>query len=136
MDEIFVPVGISMSAPDSAMPASMNMPSDKPAAAPVSAPSHATVEIPIDLSVTAEPVVAYMREAMDARMKAEDKSSDRLSGPHYGALPALPEDAAVTMAYVPLQHDTRQYEAEEALMRGTLFKSLDKPFLMAGGIQV
>lgn len=36
---------------------------------------------------------------------------------------------ALTMAYVPFQEcDSEQYCAEKALMRGTLYKNLDKPF--------
>ena len=43
--------------------------------------------------------------------------------------PALPEDASVTMAYVPLQFLEKTYEADEALKNGTLFPELNKPFL-------
>ncbi|MBQ3519594.1 MAG: spore coat associated protein CotJA [Clostridia bacterium] len=50
----------------------------------------------------------------------------------FSMLSALPEDAAVTMAYVPFQLDNKVYEAETALCRGTLFPVLDKPFLRAG----
>ncbi len=50
----------------------------------------------------------------------------------FSKLPAIPADAAVTMAYVPLQLDSKVYEAETALCRGTLFPVLDKPFLRAG----
>ncbi|MBR2875887.1 MAG: spore coat associated protein CotJA [Clostridia bacterium] len=42
---------------------------------------------------------------------------------------ALPTDTAVTMAYVPYQTDTTLYCPETALQNGTVFKSLDKPFL-------
>ncbi|MBQ6864974.1 MAG: spore coat associated protein CotJA [Clostridia bacterium] len=45
---------------------------------------------------------------------------------------ALPTDASVTMAYVPFQIDNKTYEADTALMRGTLFPVLDKPFLRGG----
>ncbi len=47
----------------------------------------------------------------------------------YTGLPALPSNAAVTMAYVPFQIDTTMYTEAEALMQGTLFPDLDKPFL-------
>lgn len=50
----------------------------------------------------------------------------------FSMLSALPEDAAVTMAYVPFQIDNNVYEAETALCRGTLFPVLDKPFLRTG----
>lgn len=46
---------------------------------------------------------------------------------------ALPADAAVTMAYVPMQTDAVVYEdASKALSAGTLFPCLDKPFRGAG----
>ena len=51
------------------------------------------------------------------------------SGSYFDGVPALPEDAAVTMAYVPFQLSTARYADEEALCRGTLFTSLNKPFL-------
>lgn len=47
----------------------------------------------------------------------------------FEVLTALPADAAVTMAYVPFQIDNKTYEADTALLRGTLFPVLDKPFL-------
>lgn len=50
----------------------------------------------------------------------------------FAMLSALPDDAAVTMAYVPFQLDNKVYEADTALCRGTLFPVLDKPFLRAG----
>ncbi len=42
---------------------------------------------------------------------------------------ALPVDTVVTMAYVPYQTDMNVYCPEIALQNGTLFPSLDKPFL-------
>jgi len=51
------------------------------------------------------------------------------SCPAAGALPALPSDAAVAMAYVPFQTDNSVYDLSKALMRGTVFSVLDKPFL-------
>lgn len=41
---------------------------------------------------------------------------------------SVPEDAAVTMAYVPFQLDKTAYTPEKALQEGTLFTSLNKPF--------
>ena len=43
--------------------------------------------------------------------------------------PSLPPDATPTMAYIPLQPDLMTYETNEALNTGTLFPTLDKPFL-------
>jgi hypothetical protein len=37
------------------------------------------------------------------------------------------------MAYVPWQHWSDIYEPERALMYGTVFEDLNKPFLGAGG---
>lgn len=48
--------------------------------------------------------------------------------PPYMPIPALPADAAVTMAYVPFQEDMTTYEPSIALNKGTLFETLDKPF--------
>ncbi len=43
--------------------------------------------------------------------------------------PAIPADATPTMAYIPLQLDLMSYETDKALNIGTLFPTLDKPFL-------
>ena len=51
------------------------------------------------------------------------------SGSFFDGIPALPKDAAVTMAYVPFQLDTTRYGDEQALVNGTLFVDLNKPFL-------
>ncbi len=42
---------------------------------------------------------------------------------------ALPDDPAVTMAYVPFQLDRTSYTPEKALQVGTLFTTLNKPFM-------
>lgn len=39
----------------------------------------------------------------------------------------------VTMAYVPWQQFCSIYEPEKALLTGTIFPELDKPFLARGG---
>ena len=43
--------------------------------------------------------------------------------------PSLPSDATPTMAYIPLQLDLMVYETDDALCNGTLFPTLDKPFM-------
>ncbi len=43
-------------------------------------------------------------------------------------IPALPADAAVTMAYVPFQQSNVTYDEMEALKQGTLFPVLNKVF--------
>lgn len=42
---------------------------------------------------------------------------------------SIPVDATPTMAYIPLQLDLMSYETDKALCTGTLFPTLDKPFL-------
>ena len=42
--------------------------------------------------------------------------------------PALPKDASLTMAYVPLQESLEAYSSDKALENGTLFPDLNKPF--------
>ena len=49
-----------------------------------------------------------------------------------GTISALPDDPMVTMAYVPMQTDTTMYDDGKALMQGTLFPTLNKPFAGAG----
>ena len=56
------------------------------------------------------------------------------SCPSQDALPPLPENPVVAMAYVPFQTDIAVYDAAKALQRGTAFPVLDKPFL-AGCMQ-
>lgn len=48
--------------------------------------------------------------------------------------PALPKNATVTMAYVPLQEEVVTYDEERALCNGTLFPCLNKEF--KGGMTV
>ena len=43
-------------------------------------------------------------------------------------LTKFPENTAVTMAYVPYQLDRTAFSPSEALLRGTLFTTLYKPF--------
>ena len=40
----------------------------------------------------------------------------------------IPKDAALAMAYVPMQRWERPMSADEALSRGTAFRSLVRPF--------
>lgn len=42
--------------------------------------------------------------------------------------PALPKDATLTMAYVPLQQSIETYELEDGLKMGTVFPVLNKEF--------
>lgn len=57
---------------------------------------------------------------------------EKCTGSHYTGRPRLPANAAVTMAYVPLQVDRTVYDEAKALCAGTLFPVLDKPFLQSG----
>lgn len=45
------------------------------------------------------------------------------------AISSLPEVVSVAMAYVPFQESNDVYSCEKALVRGTIFPVLDKPFL-------
>lgn len=47
----------------------------------------------------------------------------------YNGTSKLPENPVVAMAYVPFQTNTERYDAEKALCNGTLFPTLNKPFL-------
>lgn len=47
----------------------------------------------------------------------------------YKGTSKLPKNPVVAMAYVPFQTCKDSYDAEMALCNGTLFKSLNKPFL-------
>ena len=42
---------------------------------------------------------------------------------------AFPADTPLAMAYVPYQVWETPYEEDVALQRGTIFRSLDKPFI-------
>lgn len=42
--------------------------------------------------------------------------------------PALPDDASVTMAYIPLQESLKTYSPEQGLENGTIFPVLNKEF--------
>ena len=42
---------------------------------------------------------------------------------------AIPEDATVTMAYVPLQLDIITYDNDEGHDNGTILPALNKPFM-------
>ena len=41
----------------------------------------------------------------------------------------LPDTAPLAMAYVPFQMWEKPYEADVGLSRGTIFPSIDKPFI-------
>ena len=44
----------------------------------------------------------------------------------------LPKQTAKAMAYVPYQNAGALYAPEQALVKGTLFPELDKPFVPTG----
>ncbi len=60
------------------------------------------------------------------------RTEKKIMTDHFSMITTLPSDVSVTMAYVPFQIDSQVYEADTALIRGTLFPVLDKPFLKAG----
>lgn len=51
----------------------------------------------------------------------------------YRPVTKLPANPMVTMAYVPFQEDVTEYDSEKALMKGTAFPDLDKPFYGKAG---
>lgn len=51
------------------------------------------------------------------------------SGSFYDGISALPCDATVAMAYVPFQLDTTRYDDNAAFCNGSLFTTLNRPFL-------
>ena len=60
-----------------------------------------------------------------------DNKKDDDSGVKECPLPvgAFPQDTPLAMAYVPYQTWKTPYETDVALLRGTIFRSLDKPFI-------
>lgn len=48
-------------------------------------------------------------------------------------VPPVASPMVLAMAYVPMQKICEVYDVETALMNGTLFPELDKPFLGKGG---
>lgn len=51
----------------------------------------------------------------------------------YRPISKLPKNPVTTMAYVPFQTDITEYDSEKALMNGTAFPDLDKPFYGKAG---
>lgn len=49
------------------------------------------------------------------------------------AMPCDIDGMSVAMAYVPWQTFTKSYEPQKALMIGTIFPELDKPFVGRNG---
>ena len=48
---------------------------------------------------------------------------------------AFPQQTPVAMSYVPYQTWETPYEHDVALHRGTIFRSLDKPFIGEGAVK-
>lgn len=55
----------------------------------------------------------------------EDDSTERCPLP----VGRFPEDTPIAMAYIPYQSWEKPYEVSVGLARGTVFPSLDKPFI-------
>lgn len=60
-------------------------------------------------------------------------TSNRCNSSANGCGNGLPSDAPVAMAYVPWQKFTTTFEPQKALMTGTIFPELDKPFTGRSG---
>ena len=58
----------------------------------------------------------------------QQAAQQRCHCPGDDTLRALPENPVATMAYVPFQEDNGVYDVQQALMQGTLFPVLYKPF--------
>lgn len=70
-----------------------------------------------------------MAEMVSRQARAHTRQSDAATDCHKHCVSTpLPENPAVTMAYVPFQTDKSIYEPEMALREGTLFPVLNKPF--------
>ncbi len=70
-----------------------------------------------------------MAEIVSRQAKALSRQADMECDCHkHCVTTALPDDTQVTMAYVPFQLDKTIYTPEIALVEGTLFKVLNKPF--------
>lgn len=76
------------------------------------------------------PIQFDMAEIVSRQAKAYSRQSDMECEHHrHCVTTALPNDPQVTMAYVPFQLDKTCYTPEIALQEGSLFKTLNKPFL-------
>lgn len=64
--------------------------------------------------------------ALGKILSAEKESSSASCPMPEGKFPA---ETPVAMAYVPFQQWEKPYEQDVALQRGTIFPSLDKPFI-------
>lgn len=69
-------------------------------------------------------------DALDAAFLGKVLSSEQ-AGADECPMPmgAFPKETPVAMAYVPMQMWERPYDAATGLARGTIFPSLDKPFI-------
>lgn len=68
----------------------------------------------------------YFAAGNASRMQNQVNSDEMLD---YTGTTPLPNEPAVTMAYIPFQTKSKLYSDEKALRIGTLFEALDKPFL-------
>lgn len=55
---------------------------------------------------------------------------------NYKPLAPMPERTVPAMVYIHFQDEFRPFESEEGFKRGTLFPSLDKPFLGERGCNI
>lgn len=69
-------------------------------------------------------------EALDAAFLGKIFSSEE-TGANECPMPmgAFPKETPVAMAYVPMQSWEKTYDVATGLSRGTIFPSLDKPFI-------
>lgn len=67
--------------------------------------------------------------AILGRILDREKPSAEMSGACPQPKGEFPPMTPIGMAYVPFQSWERPYDSEAALSRGTIFPSLDKPFI-------
>ena len=67
-----------------------------------------------------------MEEITSVSIRRPEPSDAPLCPPTEGRLPA---DMPIAMAYVPVQFWEKPYDCATAHARGTIFPSLDKPFI-------
>lgn len=67
-------------------------------------------------------ILGKILDAEDSVMPADSKNCPQPIG-------KFPEETPVAMAYVPFQSWEKPYDMAAGLSRGTVFPSLDKPFI-------
>lgn len=67
-------------------------------------------------------------------LESEDNCMSKVSDTCLQPTGKFPEETPLAMAYVPFQSWEKPYDMYTALSRGTIFQSLDKPFIGEGAL--